>query len=243
MCSNYRPVTRLDRLLTFFGVERARSELPPDVDVYPLGLAPFIRLDPDGDLDNPHRALVSETAMFGLLPDDVAELQYGRKTYNARSETVDKLRSYMKAWAKGQRCIIPAECFYEPSYETGRCVWWSISQAGGVPMGIAGIYNLWTSPDGVQTFTMSMITVNAEGHPVMQRFHKPGEERRMVTILDAKDYGAWLTCPPDEAKKFFLPWMGPLDTTERAELPRPVRRRSPPPKQDVNPGPPDDLFA
>ena len=28
MCSNYRPVTRLDRLLTFFGVERARDEVP-----------------------------------------------------------------------------------------------------------------------------------------------------------------------------------------------------------------------
>ena len=38
MCSNYQPVTRSDRLLTFFGVERARDE--PPVDVWPLGLAP-----------------------------------------------------------------------------------------------------------------------------------------------------------------------------------------------------------
>ena len=27
MCSNYRPVTRMDRLLTFFGVEYAKTEL------------------------------------------------------------------------------------------------------------------------------------------------------------------------------------------------------------------------
>jgi len=42
MCSNYRPVTRQDRLLTFFGVERDRDEVP--TDVFPTGLAPFIRL-------------------------------------------------------------------------------------------------------------------------------------------------------------------------------------------------------
>jgi hypothetical protein len=31
MCSNYLPVTRMDRMLTFFGVERERDELPHDV--------------------------------------------------------------------------------------------------------------------------------------------------------------------------------------------------------------------
>ena len=41
MCSNYRPVTRMDRMLTFFGVERQRDEVPHDV--FPTGLAPFIR--------------------------------------------------------------------------------------------------------------------------------------------------------------------------------------------------------
>ena len=46
MCSNYLPVTRAERLLTYFGVERARDE--PPVDVWPIGLAPFIRLSVGG---------------------------------------------------------------------------------------------------------------------------------------------------------------------------------------------------
>ena len=29
MCSNYRPVTRMDRVLTFFGIERERDEPTP----------------------------------------------------------------------------------------------------------------------------------------------------------------------------------------------------------------------
>jgi putative SOS response-associated peptidase YedK len=57
--------------------------------------------------------------MFGLLPHFAKELAYGRRTYNARSETVDKLPSYRESWAQGRRCIIPAESVYEPNYETG----------------------------------------------------------------------------------------------------------------------------
>ncbi|MBX3586718.1 MAG: hypothetical protein KF796_08730 [Ramlibacter sp.] len=47
MCSNYVPVTQSDRLLSFFGVHRdARTE--PPIDVWPTGLAPFIRLRAPG---------------------------------------------------------------------------------------------------------------------------------------------------------------------------------------------------
>lgn len=45
MCSNYRPVTQADRLLTFFGVERGRDD--PSTDVFPSGLAPMIVRAPD----------------------------------------------------------------------------------------------------------------------------------------------------------------------------------------------------
>jgi len=44
MCANYTPVTRADRLLQYFGVQRGRDE--PDHDTFPMGLAPFIRLAP-----------------------------------------------------------------------------------------------------------------------------------------------------------------------------------------------------
>ena len=61
MCSNYKAVTRSDRLLKFFGVVRERDE--PSVDTWPLGLAPFIRLAEDGSGNR-----VVEDGMFGLLP-------------------------------------------------------------------------------------------------------------------------------------------------------------------------------
>jgi putative SOS response-associated peptidase YedK len=85
MCSNYRPVTRMDRLLTFFGVEYAKEEPTVQRYVLPLGTAPFIRLNVEGE-DGGRPAMTAEKAMFGLLPHFATELQFGRRTYNSRLE-------------------------------------------------------------------------------------------------------------------------------------------------------------
>lgn len=213
MCANYRPVTRSDRMLAFFGVERARDE--PPHDVFPLGLAPFIRLSPGGDGQT-----VCEDGLFGLLPPFATELAFGRRTYNARSETVHRLPSFRDAWRRGQRCIVPAEGFYEPNWESGKAVRWFIQQPGEVPMGIAGIYRSWRAPDGRELFTFAMLTVNADAHPVMRRFHRPGEEKRMVVIVEPRDHGRWLTCKVEEASAFFTAWDGAL---QAAPAPLPPR--------------------
>ena len=96
MCSNYETVSRADRLLSFFGVVRKDQEGP--ILTWPTGLAPFIRLAEDG---SGNRRV--DDGAFGLLPGFAKELAYGRKTYNARSETVAKLPSFRSAWKKGQR--------------------------------------------------------------------------------------------------------------------------------------------
>ena len=230
MCSNYRPVTRSDHLLTFFGVERARDELA--ADVWPLGLAPFIRLAEDGSGNK-----VCDDGVFGLLPRFAAELAQGRKTYNARSETVAKLPSFRESWAKGWRCIIPAEAIYEPNWETGKSVRWIIYQPGAVPMGIAGIYRKWRHPDGRAVFSFAMLTVNADEHPVMRRFHRPDDEKRMVVILDPSDYGRWFSDPLDEAPSFFRQWTGDLEAS-----PKPLPPRAPPSSsvRTSKPSPPRD---
>jgi putative SOS response-associated peptidase YedK len=203
MCSNYRAVTRADRLMDFFG---ARGPDTEKHEIWPTGLAPFIRLAHDGSGNR-----VCEDGHFGLLPFAAAELAYGRRTYNARSETVHELRSFKDAWAKGRRCIVPAECVYEPCWETGKAVRWAIQRPGGVPMGIAGIYAAQPRDDGTVRFSFAMLTVNADGHPVFKRMHRPTDEKRMVVVLDEAEYGRWLSCSPAEAKSFFRQWPGTLE--------------------------------
>lgn len=224
MCSNYEPVTSADRLLAYFGA-RADGD-PPQVVAWPLSMAPFIRLAEDGSGNRR-----CELGQYGLLPHFATELAFGRKTYNARSETVDKLPSFRDAWKRGQRCIIPAERMFEPCWETGHAVRWAIQHPGQAPLALAGIYRQWTGPEGQVLFTFAMLTVNADGHPVMQRFHRPGEEKRMAAILADDELADWLACPVEQASQFLRPWPGELDCypaplPPRTKLPRAQPRRS-----------------
>ena len=236
MCSNYQPVTSMERLMTFFGAERNPDLDPSPVEIYPLGLAPFIRKAHEG---SGNRRIV-ENALFGMIPPFAKEIAYGRKTYNARSETIDQLVTFKAAWAKGQRCVIPAEAIFEPCYETGKAVRWRIQQAGGVPMGIAGIYRPWKATDGRWLWTMAMLTVNADGHPIFKRMHRSEEEKRMVVILDPSEYDDWLSCGIEDARKYFRQWHGHLDAIEDAKAPRIPKPQAPkPPEPEPDSG---DLF-
>ena len=50
-----------------------------------------------------------------------------------------------------------------------------------------------------------MLTINADTHPLMQHFHKPTDEKRMVVILAPAAYQDWLTASPSEALGFMQP--------------------------------------
>jgi hypothetical protein len=78
MCSNYRTVTRQDHVLTFFGIEGPKCNADSHGDIFPLGLAHFIRLAEDGSGNR-----VIDDGHFGLLPHFAKEVTYGRRTYNS----------------------------------------------------------------------------------------------------------------------------------------------------------------
>jgi len=129
-----------------------------------------------------------ESAIFGMVPH-WADYKLARQTYNARTETVASKPSFRSAWKRKQFCIIPATNFFEPNYETGKPVRWRIERADGGLMAIAGI---WEYRPADQLFSFSMLTINADGHPLMKRFHKPDDEKRVVMILDPGQYQGWL---------------------------------------------------
>lgn len=232
MCSNYEAVTRADRLLSFFDARREGDE--KSIIAFPTDMAPFIRLAEDGSGNR----LVND-GHFGLVPTYAKEVKYGRHTYNARSETVASKPSFRSAWRMGQRCIVPAEGIFEPYYETPESapVRWRIQQPGEVPFAIAGVWEKWTeTATGREVFSFAMLTVNADGHPVFQRFHKWGDEKRMVIILDPHEQDEWLTCRVDQATKFFRQWHGLVDTFP-APLPPRARKataKKPAPAPDPN---------
>lgn len=190
MCSHYQAIKRDREMQKYF---RARGIDPAtQSDIWPGYLAPYITND-----GTPGER-VAHVGRFGLLPHWAKDEKFGRHTYNARTETVAEKPSFRDSWRRGRRCIIPAEAFFEPCYETGKAVPWRIHRADGAPMGIAGLWSAWRAPDGQEVFSFAMLTVNADAHSLMRRFHKPTDEKRMVVILDEADYDRWLDCPPDQ---------------------------------------------
>ena len=205
MCSHYQSVEDQERFRRHFGVAA-----PPDPgreDLWPGYAGSFIRRHPMAHTSDeavpPMEAL---TGLFGLVPHWSADTKIARHTYNARSETVAVKPSFRDAWKHAQHCIIPAEAFFEPDWRSGRAIATRIASAEGEPLGIAGLWARWRSPQGELVHSFTMLTINADAHPLMQQFHKPGEEKRMVVILAPQHYQDWLASSPAEALGFLRAW-------------------------------------
>lgn len=214
MCTQFTP-TRNDRWVhEHLGVHLPTQPYPQET--FPGYAAPIVLL-------NEQQQITCTLARFGLIPhwakdaDDAARI--GRKTYNARSETVAEKPSYRTAWRKRQFAIALMDDFFEPNWETGRAVRWRIKRADGQPMGVASLWDQWvdtTTGEVVTSFTM--LTVNADGHPVMGRFHRPGDEKRSVVVLEPEQFSDWLSA---DSKLAFKATMKPEDGLLVTEIANP----------------------
>jgi putative SOS response-associated peptidase YedK len=144
---------------------------------------------------------------WGLIPWFAKERKLKFPTANARSEELAQKASYKHPWARGQRCIIPAAAFFEPCWETGRHVPWRFSRADGTPWGLAGLWNAWTDPQtGEVLESYTMLTLNADVHPLMRRMHRPDpkrppdmQDKRSVVPIEPADIDTWLAAPLPQA--------------------------------------------
>ena len=193
MCSNYLapPLAAIYR-------ETFKTEPPAGSGahhVWPGYEAGFISKDGDG-------RRFAQLGRFGMVAPWVKDPKKVRNTYNARNETVGEKDSYRNAWSKGQHCIVPAVSLFEPDWHTGISIPALVERVDGQPMGIAGLWERWTSPEGELVFSFTMLTVNADDHAVMNKLHKPKDEKRMVVILPEDQYDAWLEAKPGESMDF-----------------------------------------
>lgn len=173
-------------------------------EVFPRAPGPFIRRARAESA--PARELV--VGQWGLVPwfAKTAKLPYS--TNNARYEEIATKASFKSSWQYGKRCIIPAWSFDEPNWESGRNVWWRFARADGAPWGLAGLWNTWTdktSGEIVESYTM--LTLNADAHPLMRRMHKPdpklgpdAQDKRSVVAIEFEDVDQWLHGTVDEAR-------------------------------------------
>ncbi len=217
MCTRYIPpdVAAVERLWHLGAQQPWHSVL-----TFNRGQGPFIRAQRDAV--QAQRELV--VGRFGLVPWFAKSPQLKFATMNARFEEITQKASYKDPWRKGQRCAILADSFDEPCWESGKNVWWRFRRADGMPWLLAGLWNTWTDPSTgelVESFTM--LTLNADTHPLMARMHKPDPQRapheqdkRSVVALEAEDLDAWLHAPVAQAAQ--LVQLAPVEVFEAGAL-------------------------
>lgn len=199
MCNLYRSVPAPD-LVAGFSL-RAMTATPYAETIAPLKPGPYVKAGGIG-----------EVGQWGMIPPGCPTrmpMARGRRlsTNNCRRETMATAWTFGKAWAKGQRCLIPAQSFDEPWWGTGRNIWWRFWRADGEPWALAGLWSEWTDPQtGEVVPNYTMLTQNCDGHPVLGLMHKPDpklpadrQDKRSVVPIERADWDAWLHGTPAQA--------------------------------------------
>lgn len=176
--------------------------------VGPFGNGVFLRQESNADL-------VAHVGQWGLIrPGQATRIPEKRyQTNNARIESVAEKPTYRHAWGRGQRCLIPAEWYAEPNWETGKNIWWHLRRADGAPWFLAGLWSEWTDKDtGEVVPNFTALTCNCDDHPMLARLHKPDpklpanqQDKRSLIHIDAADWERWLCGSADEALQLIRP--------------------------------------
>jgi putative SOS response-associated peptidase YedK len=213
MCGRYKLPgdwqERVNDRMRFKGIGAAPPIAP---EVRPSTWAPILRIDQDG-------SLVAEGRRWGFhrtFPDRAKPDKWiKREHFNAVGATIDKLPSFRKAFAAGQRCLIPMELWWEWPVIDGKKHRTRFYRKGQDVFMVAGLYE--TSKDNktgepVPTFTMLTVDPNA----FLGTFHD-----RAPLVLDPGQYDTWLAGSPEEAKALAVahPDSEGFTTAPETELP------------------------
>jgi putative SOS response-associated peptidase YedK len=137
---------------------------------------------------------------WGFVPSWGKELNDGYRMINARAETVAEKPSFRQAFHR-HRCLVVADGFYEWKNEGGKKQPVYVHLKSGEPFGMAGLFNHWTSPEGKQVCTTTIITTDA--NETLKPVHN-----RMPVIVARDAAGIWLDPAVQDTDKL-LPVLKP----------------------------------
>ena len=129
----------------------------------------------------------------------------GFKMINARAESVADKPAFKDAF-RNQRCLVIADGFYEWVLEGKVKQPVYIRLKSHTPVGFAGLYSVWRSPEGEDIRTCTIITTDAND------LLRPIHDRMPVIILKDKE-DLWLD-PKTTEKEKLLPLLTPYPSDE-----------------------------
>ena len=121
---------------------------------------------------------------WGLIPRWAKDVSIGARMINARGETLTSKPSFRSAFRR-RRCLIPADGFYEWQQRGKGKQPYYIKRHDGMVFALAGLWELWQSPDGAPVESCTIITT--EPNDAVKPLHD-----RMPVILAPGDFDLWL---------------------------------------------------
>ncbi|MGA2291056.1 SOS response-associated peptidase [Bradyrhizobium sp.] len=128
---------------------------------------------------------------WGLLPAWVKEPAKFTLLINARAETVLEKPAFRNAMRR-RRCLIPADGYYEWQASAKRKQPTFIHRRDGQPIGLAGLAETWTGPNGEELDTVAIVTAPASADLAVLHHRVP------VTVAP-EDFERWLDCGRHDA--------------------------------------------
>ncbi len=206
MCGRYAFFSPAEAVRRAFAVEDG-PELEPRYNIAPTQAVPAIREQQDG------RRAVS-LLHWGLVPSWAKDRAVGNRMINARSETLSDRPAFRRAY-RSRRCILPADGWYEwQPRAAGKQPWFISAQEGG-PLGLAGLWESWRTPDGDMLESCTIVTTEASAS--VAHIH-----HRMPVVLPAAAYGPWLDTGAQDPRELGR-WLAPCDPALLCA--KPVSRR------------------
>lgn len=185
MCGRFRQTRSRKQLEDIFsgrfdegGPDGESLEVAPHYNIAPSQEVVTVRQP----LDQPVRRL--SFMRWGLVPHWAKEIKVEYKNINARAETAATTPAFRDAF-KSQRCLIPADGFYEwQKSESGKQPY-MFEVGNGETFAFAGLWDKWPQPDGKSIPTCAILTTrpNSITAPVHDR---------MPVILNPEAYDLWL---------------------------------------------------
>jgi putative SOS response-associated peptidase YedK len=169
---------RLAEFTDLFPWIRGSDELAqPRYNIAPSQQVAAVLNEPDPRIDH---------LKWGLVPSWAKDPAIGNRLINARAETLSEKPSFRNA-VRRRRCVIPADGFFEWKTESDgktRTPHY-VTVDNGRPFALAGLWETWRDPAGVQLRTCTIITTAPNA--LMRRIHN-----RMPVILDEEAMRRWL---------------------------------------------------
>ena len=124
---------------------------------------------------------------WGLIPSWAKDAEIGNRLINARAETLPEKPSFRTA-IRRRRCLILADGFYEwkQAADGKSKVPMYINLVSGQIFAFAGLWDIWTSPDGSEVRSCTIITT--QPNSLIEPIHN-----RMPVILSKDAYLEWLS--------------------------------------------------